>query len=110
MCLTVEDTNHFLLKCNLFQNLRQEMISTVSEIVPPTLNTLHFGNPDLRNEANESIFLAVSRSSQKTKLHVSIYGRLLKGHQKFNYQRRRYRQNRRMRLICLIWSCPFSPI
>ena len=90
MSLAVEDTNHFLLKCKLFQNLRQEMITTVSEIVPPTLNTLLFGNPDLRNEANESIFLAVSLSSQKTKLHVSIYGRLFQGHQKFNYQRRRY--------------------
>ena len=31
----------------------------VFEIAAPTLNTLFFGNPDLRNEANESVFLAV---------------------------------------------------
>ena len=67
ICGAIEDTSHFLLECNLFQNLRQEMVTTVSEIAPPTLNTLLFGNPDLRNEANESIFLAVQSFISKTK-------------------------------------------
>ena len=67
ICGAIEDTNHFLLECNLFQNLRQEMITTVSEIAPPTLNTLLFGNPNLRNEANELIFLAVQSFISKTK-------------------------------------------
>ena len=43
ICGAVEDTNRFLLECNLFQNLRQEI----------ALNTLLFGNPDLRNDAIE---------------------------------------------------------
>ena len=61
ICGAIEDTNHFLLECYLFQNLRQEMITTVSEIA------LLFGNPNLRNEANESIFLAVQSFISKTK-------------------------------------------
>ena len=58
-----------------FKTLRQEMITTVSEIALPTVYTLLFGNPNLRNEANESIFLAVQSfiSKKSVSRHTDKY-------------------------------------
>ena len=65
--MVCRNTYHFLLECDLFQNLRQKIITTVSEIAALTLKSLLFGNPDLRNEANEPIFLAVRSFISKAK-------------------------------------------
>ena len=67
ICGSVEDTYHFLLTCNRFSNLRQELFNKVSTICRPTLNVLLYGNDELSMEQNKNIFLAVQNYLLKTK-------------------------------------------
>lgn len=67
ICGSVEDTHHYLLTCNCFSNLRQELLNQVSTICRPTLNVLLFGNDGLSMEQNKTIFLAVQNYLLKTK-------------------------------------------
>ena len=69
ICGSVEDTYHYLLTCNRFSNLRQELFNKVSTICRPTLNVLLYGtcNDELSMEQNKNIFLAVQNYLLKTK-------------------------------------------
>ena len=67
ICGSVEDTYHYLLTCNRFSNLRQELFNKVSTICRPTLNVLLYGNDELSMEQNKNIFLAAQNYLLKTK-------------------------------------------
>ena len=43
MCGEVEDSRHFMLECNLYQYIRNDMLAAVSRICSPTLNSLLYG-------------------------------------------------------------------
>lgn len=58
-CGAVEDTYHFMLVCDIFSDLRQELFRIVSSFCPPTLDTLLYGNASLSDTNNKCIFLAV---------------------------------------------------
>ena len=66
-CGAIEDTNHFLLKCNRFSNQRQEMFDTVTHIHTPTLNVLLYGSQELNEMQNQQIFTAVQNFILKSK-------------------------------------------
>ena len=68
--VTVEDTKHFILECPLYFNLRQEMLTVISEFCLPSLNVILFGNPDLTTHSNTRIFDAVQSFILKTKRFV----------------------------------------
>ena len=67
VCGAIEDTNHFLLKCNRFSNQRQEMLDTVTHIHTPTLNVLLYGSQELNEMQNQQIFTAVQNFILKSK-------------------------------------------
>ena len=46
-CGDVEDTQHYLLACEQYRDLRQDLINIVSTICQPSLNILLYGNTDL---------------------------------------------------------------
>ena len=62
-----EDTEHYILNCNLFQNLREELLNTVTTYCQPTLNVLMYGNAYLSKSENITIFSAVQEFILKTK-------------------------------------------
>ena len=67
ICGSAEDTYHFLLTCNRFSNLRQELFNKVSTICRPTLNVFFYGNDELSMKQNKDIFLAVQNYLLNTK-------------------------------------------
>ena len=67
VCGAIEDTTHFLLKCNRFSNQRQEMLDTVTNIHTPTLNVLLYGSQELNEMQNQQIFTAVQNFILKSK-------------------------------------------
>ena len=58
VCGEVEDSRHFLLECNLYQNIRNDMLAAVSRICLPTLNTLLYGSTTASVNDNIMIFKA----------------------------------------------------
>ena len=60
-CGEIEDTEHYLLNCNIFQNLREELLNTVTTYCQPTLNVLLYGNANLSESENKTIFFCSSR-------------------------------------------------
>ena len=66
-CVSVEDTKHFILECPLYFNLRQEMLTVISEFCLPSLNVILFGNPDLTTHSNTRLLDAVQSFILKTK-------------------------------------------
>ena len=66
-CGEIEDTEHYLLNCNLYQNLREELLNTVTTYCQPTLNVLLYGNANLSDSENKTIFSAVQEFILKTK-------------------------------------------
>ena len=58
-CGEVEDSKHFFLECNLYNNIRHDMLTTISRFCNPGLDVLLYGNPTLSNETNISIFTAI---------------------------------------------------
>ena len=66
-CGEIEDTEHYLLNCNLYQNLREELLNTVATYCQPTLNVLLYGNANLSDSENKTIFSAVQEFILKTK-------------------------------------------
>ena len=62
-----EDTEHYILNYNLFQNLREELLNTVTTYCQPTLNVLVYGNANLSESENITIFSAVQEFNLKTK-------------------------------------------
>ena len=55
-CGEIEDTEHYLLNCNLFQNLREELLNTVITYCQPTLNVLLNENAYLSESEIKTIF------------------------------------------------------
>ena len=53
----IEDTEHYLLNCNLFQNLREELLNTVTTYCQSTLNVLLYGIANLSESENKTIFV-----------------------------------------------------
>ena len=66
-CGEIEDTEHYLLNCNLYQNLSEELLNTVTTYCQPTLNVLLYGNANLSDSENKTIFSAVQEFILKTK-------------------------------------------
>ena len=66
-CGEIEDTEHYLLNCNLYQNLREVLLNTVTTYCQPTLNVLLYGNANLSDSENKTIFSAVQKFILKTK-------------------------------------------
>ena len=58
-CGAVEDTQHFFLRCNLYRNLRQELLNKISTFCQPTLDVFLYGRSHIPVEENTQIFLAV---------------------------------------------------
>lgn len=67
VCGVVENTHHFFFDCTLYQNIRHEMLASISNIATPTLQTLLYGNPELSDENNRNIFLTVQSYIRKSK-------------------------------------------
>lgn len=66
-CGMVENTSHYLLSCNQFGNLRNELLNIISPICTPTLDVLLYGNQQLSLLDNKIIFTAVQEYLIKTK-------------------------------------------
>ena len=60
-CGEIENTHHYLVNCDLFQNLREELLNTVTNYYQPTLNVLLYGNANLSESENKTIFFCSSR-------------------------------------------------
>ena len=67
VCGEVEDSRHFLLECNLYQNIRNDMLAAVSRICLPTLNSLLYGSTAVSVNDNIMIFKAVQTFILKSK-------------------------------------------
>ena len=59
MCGKVEDSRHFLIKCNLYQTIRNDMLAAVSRICLPTLNSLFYGSMAVSVNDNIMIVKAI---------------------------------------------------
>ena len=59
ICGEVIDSKHFFLECSLYNNIRHDMLTTLSRFCNPGLDVLLYGNPILSNEINISIFTAI---------------------------------------------------
>ena len=70
VCGSIEDTDHFLLRCPLYHNHRQEMLISVSRLCQPTVNVLLYGDDNLSGAFNDNkqIFDAVHDFLIKTKI------------------------------------------
>ena len=66
-CGLIEDTNHYLFVCHRIDDLRRELLNSISEICHPNLNVLLNGDPSLSFNQNKDIFLAVQDYIIKTK-------------------------------------------
>lgn len=66
-CGAIEDTQHFLFSCNLHAAHRRDLFQTISNIQRPSLQLLLYGNPELSNNQNKTIFIAVQEFLIKTK-------------------------------------------
>ena len=66
-CGEIEDSNHYLLKCNRYADFRRDMLNTVSTLCPPIINTLLWGNSELPRESNTELFLTVQNFILRTK-------------------------------------------
>ena len=67
ICGEVEDTNHYLLQCDRYADLRRDMLNTITTFCTPTFNTLIWGNSELSLESNKEIFLSVQNFILKSK-------------------------------------------
>ena len=57
----IENTDHYLMTCRLYRDQRAELINTVSQQTPVTLQILLYGNSMLSLQANIIIFEAVQK-------------------------------------------------
>ena len=58
-CGEVESTRHFLLDCSHYDEIRVAMLNNISAICNPSLNVLLYGDCQLDNRLNETIFREV---------------------------------------------------
>ena len=77
ICGRPETTKHYLFDCNRFNNLRQEMMQSISQLCEPTLNALLHGVIDLSDETNRQLFITIQeyilRTKRFSKLPLSNY-------------------------------------
>ena len=59
VCGSVESTNHYLLNCTIYAQIRQEMLDSLSAFCDPTLRTLLYGDPSATTHQNKAIMLCV---------------------------------------------------
>ena len=59
VCGEVESTDHFLMRCNLYQHLRLSLVNSVAQYCTVTTEILLYGNPTLPDDQNIEIFDAV---------------------------------------------------
>ena len=55
-CGSVENTEHYLLQCRLYHQPRTEMLNSISQVCPVTLDVLLFGDSSMSNKANTTFF------------------------------------------------------
>ena len=60
-CGDVESTDHFILRCPLYQPLRVELINAIRPFCTISTEVLLFGNPTLPDQVNILIFEAFQR-------------------------------------------------
>lgn len=66
-CGSIETTEHYLMKCHLYNIQRDELLNTVSHFAGITLPTLLYGNSNLSLQINSLIFTAVQKFINDTK-------------------------------------------
>lgn len=66
-CGAIETTSHFLLECNAFDEIRQDMFDEISPFCEPLLDILLFGCNTLNEEANTCIFKSVQKFILRSK-------------------------------------------
>ena len=71
MCVhgAFEDTQHFLISCTRYTNLRQELfnVNRVTPMYHTSFNVFLFGSQELSDSDNRQIFLAVQDFLVKSK-------------------------------------------
>ena len=67
ICGRPETTKHYLFDCNRFNNLRQEMMQSISQLCEPTLIALLYGVKDLSDETNIQLFTIIQEYILRTK-------------------------------------------
>ena len=58
-CSEIGNTSHFFLHCNLYGQLRHDLLDRVSTYCQPTVNVFLYGNTDLTDVENAELFSAV---------------------------------------------------
>lgn len=66
-CGNIENTEHFLLHCPIYHNLRQDMTRSISHMCRPSINIFLYGDPNLSYNDNMLIFITVQDFLLKTK-------------------------------------------
>ena len=67
ICGRPETTKHYLFDCYRFNNLRKEMMQSISQLCEPTLNALLYGVTDLSDETNRQLFIIIQEYILRTK-------------------------------------------
>ena len=67
ICGRPETTKHYLFDCNRFNNLREEMMQSISQLCEPTLNALLYGVTDLYGETNRQLLIIIQEYILRTK-------------------------------------------
>ena len=60
-CGSVETTKHYILECQRYSQLRQEMLNEISKYCTPSSDCLQFGDDHLNHSCNSDVFLAVQK-------------------------------------------------
>ena len=58
-CGEIENTSYFFLHCNLYGQLRHDLLDRVSTFCQPTVNVFLYGNTDLTDVVTAELFSAV---------------------------------------------------
>ena len=69
ICGEVESNTHYLLTCPHYTHMRDEMVTSISQITNLTITTdvLLFGNDEVSDEVNTTIFEAVQKIIKTSK-------------------------------------------
>ena len=69
ICGEVESNTHYLLTCPRYTHMRDEMVTSISQITNLTITTdvLLFGNDEVSDEVNTAIFKAVQKFIKTSK-------------------------------------------
>ena len=66
-CGEIENTEHLFLHCNLYGQLKNDLLDRVSTYCQPTVNVFLYGNSDVTDDENAELFSAVQHYILKTK-------------------------------------------